>query len=505
MKKKLASIIFFLIIISIGYKVEATTISISPSNPKVGDTVTVTVTVPNVNTAKVITNVSGAVSGTVTVVGGDIQREASNYSNSEKFYCDKEGKIDISVNKDSSSAVLDGNYVEVGASTSINVLPKENNTSETESSDTQPEETHEETTTSTTPSTTNTEATTEAKKSSNANLSNLGFTPTDFKGFKPWKTEYSTTVKGDVEQISVYATLAKDSSKAKITSGTGTHKLNEGNNSIKVVVTAEDGTTKTYTINVTREKKEENTTTEENTTEENTVAEETAEQENKNSDLTKLEVVGYTLSPKFSPDIYEYKININSDVNDLDVKAEGANENIQIEIAGNKDLKDGENTITILVHNNEKNTDLTYQIIATKALLNVDGVNTTLNDAVKKANKIRTILIGIVVAIIIGIIIFFIARHKIISDEIENDKYEYDEEDDDTLDLDGEEELFKRVNKEEFKKKIDDAEDLKINENRIEQKPETKPNTKLEDDDSIDEERYEFFRTSIEKRKGKHF
>lgn len=343
----------------------------------------------------------------------------------------------------------------------------------------------------------------ETKKSSNANLSNLGFTPTDFKGFKPWKTEYSATVKGDVEQISVYATLASDSKKAKITTGTGTHKLNEGNNSIKVVVTAEDGTTKTYTINVTREKKTENTTTEENTIEEtNTVEEETAEQENKNSDLIKLEVVGATLSPKFSPDIYEYKVNVNSDVNDLDVKAEGANENIQIEIAGNKDLKDGENTITILVHNNEKNTDLTYQIIATKALLNVDGVNTTLNDAVKKANRIRTILIAVGIVIIVGIIIFFIARHKIVEDEKENDKYEYDEEDDDdTLDLDGEEELFKRVNKEEFKRKLDEDN----NKTQEIQNSEIKANIASEVDDDIDEERYEFFRTSIEKRKGKHF
>ena len=237
-------------------------------------------------------------------------------------------------------------------------------------------------------------------------------------------------------------------------------------------------------------------------------AEETAEQENKNSDLTKLEVVGYTLSPKFSPDIYEYKININSDVNDLDVKAEGLNENIQVEIVGNKDLKDGENTITILINNNEKNTDLTYQIIATKALLNVDGVNTTLNDAVRKANRIRTIRIAVGIVIIVGIIIFFIARHKIVEDEKENDKYEYDEEDDEeTLDLDGEEELFKRVNKEEFKKKVEVEENrnLNSNDNKFEQEIATNTSTEKEYDNDIDEERYEFFRTSIEKRKGKHF
>ena len=53
-------------------KVNATQISISPSNPKVGDKVTVTVKVPNVHTVDVTANVSGAVSGTIKVVGGKI-------------------------------------------------------------------------------------------------------------------------------------------------------------------------------------------------------------------------------------------------------------------------------------------------------------------------------------------------------------------------------------------------------------------------------------------------
>ena len=60
----------------------------------------------------------------------------------------------------------------------------------------------------------------------------------------------------------------------------------------------------------------------------------------KNSDLKKLEIKGYTLNPTFSPDVYEYKIEGKVDVADLEVVTEGLNENVSIEVAGNKELKE---------------------------------------------------------------------------------------------------------------------------------------------------------------------
>ena len=95
------------------------------------------------------------------------------------------------------------------------------------------------------------------KKSSNANLSNLGIRPNDFSGFKAGTTSYDVTVPADTDTIEIYAT-AQDSN-AKI-SGTGSKKLEAGKNTFSVVVTAEDGTKKTYTINITKsEGKGENT------------------------------------------------------------------------------------------------------------------------------------------------------------------------------------------------------------------------------------------------------
>ena len=127
-KRNLLCIIFFLIILFINNKVKATNITISPTNPKVGDTVTVTVSVPNVNTVDVTANVSGVVSGNIKVVGGDLSGAAKSYSNSAQYKCDKEGTISVSVTSNS-TAVLNGNYVGVSANKSVNVSKTSSNTS----------------------------------------------------------------------------------------------------------------------------------------------------------------------------------------------------------------------------------------------------------------------------------------------------------------------------------------------------------------------------------------
>ena len=165
---------------------------------------------------------------------------------------------------------------------------------------------------------------TENRKSSNANLSNLGITPNDFKGFKPSTYNYSVTVPNDVEKVSVYAKV--QDSKSKISSGVGNHDLNVGANELQIIVTAENGNTQTYTINVTREESEKTETT--------------TQEVSNNSDLKKLEIKGYKLTPSFSADVYEYKLDVNKDVNNLDIITEGLNDKVNIEIAGNTDLKE---------------------------------------------------------------------------------------------------------------------------------------------------------------------
>lgn len=293
---------------------------------------------------------------------------------------------------------------------------------------------------------------TTTSKSNNANLKNLGITPNDFSGFKANNTTYNVTVPNNVEQVKVYAT-AQDS-KATVT-GTGNQKLKVGTNVLNVVVKAEDGTNKTYTINVTR--KEESETTEEtsNQTEDENTSENEEEsssekQENINSavDLVKLAIDGYTLTPEFSADVYEYELNINGNLTELNVIAEGANHNVEIEIVGNKDLQEGENVITILVHNQETGIYSTYQIMVNKTNIDLESLNTTLNDAIKKANLVRTIIIGILIFIVLVIIVFIVMKQK-----YKNIKQE-------KIDLNEEKDLFESVNQENNKE--EETEDYKV-------------------------------------------
>ena len=87
------------------------------------------------------------------------------------------------------------------------------------------------------------------KKSSNNNLSSQTIEDYNLdKEFKKEVTEYSVVVENDVKKIKINAQL--DDSSAKV-EGTGEVEVKEGNNKIEIKVTAEDGSTKTYVINVT--------------------------------------------------------------------------------------------------------------------------------------------------------------------------------------------------------------------------------------------------------------
>ena len=85
--------------------------------------------------------------------------------------------------------------------------------------------------------------------SSNNNLSGLSITGYNLSPtFSKSTLEYSLSVPNEVRQINITAT--KEDGTANIT-GAGTRDLIEGANRIEIIVTAENGATKTYVINVT--------------------------------------------------------------------------------------------------------------------------------------------------------------------------------------------------------------------------------------------------------------
>lgn len=465
--------ILFLIAIAPKSNAASLVINFSSSSAKVGDTVTATVTGKGAS-GKVNLSVSGNASLSESSIFVDGSASVSVKINGE-------GNVKVTATAADMADTSNAEPFSGSTAGTIKVLSNSSNGSNN------------------TGSTDNNKTTT---KSNNANLSNLGIKPNDFKGFKPATTSYNVTVPNDIEKVTVYATAQDKKATIK---GNGTQTLKAGKNALNVVVTAEDGTTKTYTINVTREeaKNDKNETTDNTTDTTNSVTSENSgnTESTSESDLKKLSIKGYNLTPTFSPDVYEYKVDVSGDVSSLDIETEGANHNVSIDIVGNENLTDGENTITILVYNEETKQNSTYQIIVNKTSADVNGLNDTLNDAVKKANKIRMILLGVVGFIIICAIIFVIVRHRLNTND--NEKYEYDDDDKERLNLDEEDDFFKRLNK----KKKDEIFAIKDDEINIE---ETKDENK--EDKGNDEPFYNdsFTQADTEdivkpRKKGKHF
>ena len=262
--------------------------------------------------------------------------------------------------------------------------------------------------------TSNTTTKTKAK-SSNANLSNLGMNPNDFTGFSENKTSYDVTVPNNVTQVEIYAT--KKDSKASLT-GTGIKKLQEGQNTANVIVTAEDGTTKTYTINIKRLSKNEKQDTTEN-------LDAKSSSNSKDLELSNLESEGVNLEPSFESSTYKYEISIKGEQSNLDIKASTNNTSDKVEIIGNENLQNGQNIITILVTNSKSDEVATYQIYVNKNVIDSNTVDNEFGKTVKELKIKLWVFRALVVIVVLGIIMLLIIKHK-------KNKKEYDEEDDNT-------------------------------------------------------------------------
>lgn len=261
------------------------------------------------------------------------------------------------------------------------------------------------TTNTTTPTNTTTNSTT--KKSSNANLSNLGIKPYDFSGFKSGTTTYNVTVPNDTTSVEVYATAQSSSAKVN---GTGKKSLELGTNKIDVVVTAEDGTTKTYTINITRQEG----------TEANT---EIVQEQYSGDGLASLKIGDLTLSPNFDTTIYEYTVKYIGEETKLEITATATDPYYTIDIIGNENLQEGENIINILVSDPDDENVAAYQITVNKSLVDEEAIARE-----KEEQKRKIIIASVVIAVVLAIIIVIIAviRHR--RNQEWDDDYGYDED-----------------------------------------------------------------------------
>lgn len=468
--KIIIGIIVILSIITINIKVNAMSVSLSTSTVslKKGESTNVTVTANN-GTGNLNVSSSNTSVATATISNTWIE----NNSLTVNIVAKGEGSATIKVTgpvADSTTGVEEN----ISKVITVNVKGNETNNNNGGNSNTG--------NSSSNNNSNNTDNT--PKVSSDATLKNLWIDPKeyDFKGFKKATTSYDVSVPNEASSITICATA--NNNKAKV-EGIGKKELKEGQNSFEIKVTAEDGkTTKKYALNITRKTAEESSNT-------NTENEENngTEESNKNIiGLTGLEVKGFKISPEFSNDIYEYNLELNKDLSELEIIPSVSGENIKVDITGNSELQEGENTITLLVHNSETDETTTYQIIVNKKVsIDLTAANEASKEAAEKMKKQKMMILGIVGFIVIASIVFIIIKIKLKNkNNVYEKKSKVDEEERIDLDNQNDKDLFNRVNKkeeiQENPKREFEALNVRLNEKVQEEE-------KIEKDD-IKQERY---------------
>lgn len=309
---------------AVGYNISATS-----NDVKVGESVTINVSFT-------------AAAWNVTVSGNGISGESyasqtddlSEKTTTKSFPLDtsKEGTYTITIVGD----ITDENGVvtKISKSTTVKVSKEPNTT--TPEQPTTPEE-------PTSPK----QPTTPVTKSTEARLDTFGIRPNDFRGFSKNrdKENWSTTVPNSVTEVEVYGTALDKNAKVE---GAGKVTLKEGNNTVKVTVTAEAGNTKTYTLTIKRK----------------TVAEESAENGDARLKTLGIKPEEYDFK-EFDSEKTEYSVEVPNEVDKIEVYATAINSSTQITGTGMIKLKEGKNELKVEVIS-ANGTKTTYTLEVTR-------------------------------------------------------------------------------------------------------------------------------------------
>ncbi len=176
-------------------------------------------------------------------------------------------------------------------------------------------------------------------KSNNANLTSLTLSDSYNlnETFNKNDTNYTATVPNSVSSLTISAT--PEDSNATV-QGTGLTTLNTGDNLVNITVTAEDGTTKTYQIDIFRER-------------------------SSNANLKSLSSTNGLITPTFSKNIKDYTLTVPYEVENATINAEAEDSTATVSITGNTNLAMGENHASITV-TAEDGTINTYNLVITR-------------------------------------------------------------------------------------------------------------------------------------------
>ena len=146
--------------------------------------------------------------------------------------------------------------------------------------------------------------------------------------------DYTVTVPYEVEDIVVSGTLSDVNASVV---GFDKYKLEVGNNPIKIIVTAEDGTVDFYNIVVTRE---------------NIVS----------SLLENLSIKDYKMDQTFASELFDYTVTVDYEVTDLILNIKTLDKNATYVVNGNSNFNVGMNTVEIVVTDSLGQSSSTYTL-----------------------------------------------------------------------------------------------------------------------------------------------
>lgn len=282
--------------------------------------------------------------------------------------------------------------------------------------------------------------TTKSNKSSNNYLKNISTSlGTLSPAFNRSQTSYILSFPYDfdyktLEKISINA--VKEDTKEKI-EGTGVKAVKVGTNVYNLVVTAENGETRTYAIKL--------------------IKPEISEDKNMRLATLKLTYIDESgksvelpLDKTFNAETFEYSLNVESIVKSIkiDTTLPEGSEGIKVSVSGNEDLQDGENVITITLvneHDDTENPKKTIYTIKVNKAAAVTAETAIMQPAEKTPEKkvnfklIIGIILGIILLLIMILIILLIVSKKQSKDN-EPDDYGFISEDDENYDHDDYEE-----------------------------------------------------------------
>lgn len=220
------------------------------------------------------------------------------------------------------------------------------------------------------------------RKSSINNLYSLNASVGTFDtAFDKDVTVYTLTVPYDTKEVILSGSLEDTLSTVD---GLYKYELSEDKTTAIITVTAEDGSTKVYTVYIIKEKPP-------------VVPTPVVYYYSSNNYLKTLEAKGYEI--KFDRDTLEYELSVNNDIKSLDITAIAEDSRSRVEITGNENFKTGKNTVVITVK--AENGDVKeYKLIVTRK----SNATVTTDDEESDSTAEKVVIIILIILVVLGLL-----------------------------------------------------------------------------------------------------